>query len=374
MFVLFNFIIIENPFKNKVMLLHIMFHSELLQTVRKICAPGKGILAADESIGTIGKRFDAIGIENNHDNRFAYRDLLFQTKGLNQHISGVITYEETLFDEKDGTRLIQPLLDNDIVVGIKVDKGVKPLYHQDETVTQGIDDLDVRCKKYYDAGARFAKWRAVLKIDVNNHLPSDISVHENATTLARYASICIQNGLVPIVEPEILMDGDHNIQTSHDVSVRVLSHVYSELIRHGVDLKCTLLKPNMVRQGVDCKDEIDWQKVGYYTVRAFQQTVPVSMPGVVFLSGGMSELEASIALNEINKYDCAKPWRLTFSYGRALQASVISAWRGQTENIESAQKVLLTLAHNNGLASQGKFEGNIANTDGNTLHESNYVY
>lgn len=349
-----------------------MFRTELLETVRKICSPGKGILAADESTGTIGKRFDNIGLENTHENRFAYRDLLFHTSGLNQYISGVITYEETLLDEKNGVRLIQPLLDNDIVVGIKVDKGVKPLYNHDETVTQGLDDLDLRCKQYYDAGARFAKWRAVLKIDSENHLPSDISVHENAVTLARYASICIQNGLVPIVEPEILMDGNHDLQTSHDVSVRVLSHVYSELVRHNVDIDCTLLKPNMVRQGVSCTDQIDWAKVGYYTVRAFQQTVPVSMPGVVFLSGGMSETEASVALNEINRCEGIKPWRLTFSYGRALQSSVIHAWEGKDENIDKAQQVLLTLAQNNSLASQGAYDGIVEG--GKSLHEKNYVY
>lgn len=352
--------------------MRIMFRTELLDTVRKICCQGKGILAADESTGTIGKRFDAIGVENNHENRFAYRDLLFKTKDLNEYISGVITFEETLLDEKDGVKLIQPLLDNNIVVGIKVDKGVKPLYHCDETVTQGMDDLDIRCKQYYEAGARFAKWRAVLKIDVDNHLPSDISIHENASTLARYASICIQNGLVPIVEPEILMDGTHNLQTSHDVSVRVLSHVYRELHRHNVDLECTLLKPNMVRQGVSCTDEINWEKVGYYTVHAFQQSVPVSMPGVVFLSGGMSESDASVALNEINKYNGIKPWRLTFSYGRALQSSVISAWEGKSENIENAQNTLLQLARNNGLASQGTFEGTA--NEGKSLHEKDYVY
>ena len=349
-----------------------MFRTELLDTVRKICSPGKGILAADESTGTIGKRFDAISVENNHENRFSYRDLLFQTRGLNEYISGVITYEETLLDEKEGVKLIQPLLDNDIVVGIKVDKGVKSLYNHDETVTQGMDDLDIRCKQYYDAGARFAKWRAVLKIDVDKHLPSEISIHENAVTLARYASICIQNGLVPIVEPEILMDGTHDLQTSHDVSIRVLSKVYSELVNHNVDIDCTLLKPNMVRQGVSCTDEIDWTKVGSYTVHAFQQTVPVSMPGVVFLSGGMSETEASVALNEINKFDGIKPWRLTFSYGRALQSSVITAWEGKSDNIDKAQNTLLQLAKNNSLASQGKYDGDVE--EGKSLHEKNYVY
>jgi len=219
---------------------------ELKETIRKICASSKGILAADESTGTIGKRFDSIHLENTHENRIAYRDLLFTTTDLRSHISGVITFEETLMDVKtDGTRLIQPLLDNDIVVGIKVDKGVKPLYGTDgETVTQGMDDLDVRCKTYYDAGARFAKWRSVLKIDTAKNMPSDLSIHENAVTLARYASICQNCGLVPIVEPEILMDGDHTYEQSRDVAIEVLSVVYRELQRHNVDMSVLAFCPD----------------------------------------------------------------------------------------------------------------------------------
>lgn len=355
-----------------------MYRKELLQTVSRICSPGKGILAADESTGTIGKRFSSIDLENTHANRFAYRNLLFQCDNLEEYISGVITFEETLLDSfPNGDRLIQPLLDKKIMVGIKVDKGVKslyngPNYYDHETVTQGLDDLDERCKQYYKAGARFAKWRAVLKIDKENNLPSDLSVHENSVTLARYASICIQNGLVPIVEPEILMDGDHSIEYCSEITTNVLSNVYYELLRHKVDIDCTLLKPNMVRQGVSCPDTIDWQKLAYYTIKSFQQTIPVSMPGVVFLSGGMSETEASIALNEINKLDTCKPWRLTFSYGRALQSSVLSAWQGKEDNIKTAQMVLLQLAKNNGLASEGKFVGK--DEGGKSLHEENYVY
>ena len=270
-----------------------MYRTELLHTISQICSSEKGILAADESTGTIGKRFSSIDLENTHANRFAYRDLLFQCENIEKYISGVITYEETLLDSyPDGKRLIQPLLDKNIMVGIKVDKGVKSLYNDDETVTQGIDDLDIRCKKYYDAGARFAKWRAVLKIDLEKNLPSDLSVHENAVTLARYASICIQNGLVPIVEPEILMDGSHTIEQCSEITTHVLSNVYYELLRHNVDIDCTLLKPNMVRQGVSCTDKIDWKKLAYFTIKSFQKTIPVSMPGVVFLSGGMSETGA----------------------------------------------------------------------------------
>ena len=351
-----------------------MYRDELLQTVRSICEPGKGILAADESSGTIGKRFESIALENTHKNRISYRELLFTTPGLHENISGVITYEETLFDKtSDGERLIQPLIDNEIIVGIKVDKGVKPLYGTDgETVTQGMDDLDVRCRKYYEAGARFAKWRSVLKIDVENNLPSDLSIHENAVTLARYASICINNGLVPIVEPEILMDGTHTIIQSRNISVTVLNAVYHELARHNVDLDCTLLKPNMVRPGIDSTEKIDCAEIARHTISAFQQVIPVSMPGVVFLSGGMSEVDASMALNEINKFEAVKPWRLTFSYGRALQASVLEVWKGKVENYVDAQMMLLKRAKANGLASMGTYQPEAMGDK--SLHVKDYVY
>ncbi len=356
-----------------------MYRNELIETINKICQPGKGILAADESTGTIGKRFSSINLENTHENRIAYRNLLFTTPGLSENISGVILYEETLSDKTTtDERLVAPLLKNNIVLGIKVDMGIKPLYGtSDETVTQGIDDLDVRCRKYYEQGARFAKWRAVLKIDTEKHLPSDLAIHENAVTLARYASICINNGLVPIVEPEILMDGTHSIEESYQISVNVLSAVYSELVRHHVDLDCTLLKPNMVRPGVAGDVKLDSKAVAKYTVSAFQQTVPVSMPGVVFLSGGMSEEDATIALNEINKYESTKPWRLTFSYGRALQASVLNVWGGLSANVEAAQKMLLTRARCNGMASDGKYVQHFEvdeNANKTSLHEKNYVY
>jgi len=349
---------------------------ELKETIRKICASSKGILAADESTGTIGKRFDSIHLENTHENRIAYRDLLFTTTDLRSHISGVITFEETLMDVKtDGTRLIQPLLDNDIVVGIKVDKGVKPLYGTDgETVTQGMDDLDVRCKTYYDAGARFAKWRSVLKIDTAKNMPSDLSIHENAVTLARYASICQNCGLVPIVEPEILMDGDHTYEQSRDVAFEVLSVVYRELQRHNVDIECTLLKPNMIRQGVSSSQKTNFDTLAQYTVDVFRRVIPPSMPGVVFLSGGMSENEASYALNSINKVIGVKPWRLTFSYGRALQSSVISTWKGDSNNVKEAQRVLFARARANGFASIGTLPIELVSEDERSLHEKNYCY
>jgi|TARA_B110000093_G_C12972471_1_gene413729 fructose-bisphosphate aldolase class I len=351
-----------------------MNKTEQLQTIAKICTSGKGILAADESSGTIGKRFNSIQLTNTHENRYAYRNMLFTTPSLNKHISGVITFEETLLDVgPDGQRLIQPLLDADIVVGIKVDKGVKSLYGtHDETVTQGMDDLDVRCKQYYDAGARFAKWRAVLKVDMDKNLPSELSIHENAVTLARYASISQNNGLVPIVEPEILMDGTHSMEQSHEVAVNVLSQVYRELVRHHVDIECTLLKPNMIRPGVSSGEALDCVRLGELTVNALQQAVPVSMPGVVFLSGGMSEIEASIALNEINKVEGLRPWYLTFSYGRALQSSVMEIWKGDEANVDAAQNMLLHRANANGLAAIGEYVDE-ENT-GKSLHETNYVY
>ena len=279
-----------------------MNREEQLKTVAKLCAAYKGILAADESTGTIGKRLSSINLENIKENRIKYRDLLFTTPDLNKNISGVITYEETLLHVKDnGEKLIQPLLDQGIVVGIKVDKGVKPLYSSwNETVTQGIDNLEDRCKQYYEAGARFAKWRAVLRID--DFCPTQLSVYANAYTLARYASISQNSGLVPIVEPEILMDGKHSINDTYDVTMGVLQCVYQELINHNVDISCTLLKPSFVRKGVDNKDDVDFSSIGMYTVKAMESSVPKNMPGIVFLSGGLSCVEATKILNETNKF------------------------------------------------------------------------
>ena len=354
-----------------------MNKTELLLTIKTICTNGKGILAADESTGTIEKRFKNINVENTHDNRIKYRDLLFTTPDLYKHISGVITYEETLLDiKKDGSRLIQPLIDNNIVVGIKVDMGVKPLYNEfDETVTQGLDNLDDRCKQYYKAGARFAKWRSVLKIDTKNNVPSKLSISSSSNVLARYASICQNNGLVPIVEPEILMDGNHTIEECEKITTYVLAKVYKALQKFNVDIECTLLKPNMVRQGVSNHEPLSYEKIAEHTINSLKSSVPINMPGVVFLSGGMSEVDASIALNEINKIKNKSdeyPWYLTFSYGRALQASVLEKWKGSDDNIEIAQKELQHRCKANGYASMGVYENEI--NIGKSLHESNYTY
>ncbi|RKO96013.1 fructose-bisphosphate aldolase, partial [Caulochytrium protostelioides] len=334
------------------------FREELVATAAAIVAKGKGILAADESTGTIGKRFDPIGVQNNEDNRRAYRELLF-TAGpdLGKYVGGCILYEETLFQKAaNGKPFTDVLKENGVVIGIKVDKGVVPLSGTNgETTTQGLDDLAQRCQKYYDAGARFAKWRCVLKIGANE--PSNLSMLENANVLARYASICQANGLVPIVEPEILMDGDHSLERAVEATSLVLAYVYKALADHKVFLEGTLLKPNMVTPGVDCKKTYSAAEIGHATVTALRRGVPPAVPGITFLSGGQSEENATLHLNAINQVPGPKPWALTFSYGRALQASTIKAWAGKTENVKAAQDVLLARAKANSEACQGIYKG-----------------
>jgi len=283
-------------------------------------APGKGILAADESTGTIGKRFEAIAVENTEENRRAYRDLLFSTCDLEKAISGVIMFDETLYQKTaDGTPFVDVLKKKGILVGIKVDKGVAELLGTEgETVTQGHDDLLKRCQKYYASGARFAKWRGVLKIS-DSGCPSQMSVDANAWALARYASICQQAGLVPIVEPEVLMDGTHSVERAAVITEHVLAVTYKALHDQGVLLEGTLLKPNMVRCGESREGGCTHEEIARATVRVLQRTMPAAVPGVTFLSGGMSEEAATMALQAINAFDAKKPWALTFSYGRALQ-------------------------------------------------------
>lgn len=336
------------------------YAAELIATANAISAPGKGILAADESTGTIGKRFDAISVENNEDNRRKYRQLLFQAENLQENISGVILYEETLYQNADdGTQFVDILKSKGIIPGIKVDKGIKPLFGTNgECVTQGMDDLDVRCAKYYAQGARFAKWRAVLHIkDSIGATPSKVAIDENAQTLARYASICQMNGLVPIVEPEVLMDGDFGIETAAVATEKVLAACFKALSDHHVLLEGILLKPNMVRSGSDAAVAATPDEIALATVRVLQHTVPCAVPGITFLSGGMSEEDASLSLNAINLAPGPKPWSLTFSYGRALQQSVLQAWKGDDANVANAQTVLLARAKANGLANLGKYTG-----------------
>lgn len=354
------------------------YAAELIENARLIAAPGKGILAADESTGTIGNRFQKISLENNEENRRKYRQLLFKTPGLEQYVSGVILYEETLYQlADDKTPFSEILKSKGILPGIKVDKGIKILPGTNgESVTQGMDDLDVRCAKYYAAGARFAKWRAVLNIkDTVGGTPSQLSIIENANTLARYASICQQNGLVPIVEPEVLMDGDFTIETAAAVTERVIAACYKALSDHHVMLEGTLLKPNMVRSGSDASPQATAEEIGLATVRVLQHTVPCAVPGITFLSGGMSEEEASLALNAINLAPGPKPWSLTFSFGRALQQSCLTAWKGKDENILAAQEALMTRCKANSLANLGKYQGGFGGEGSNTsTFVKGYVY
>lgn len=295
------------------------FKEELMKTAKEIGAPGKGILAADESTGTIGKRFDGINVENTHENRQAYRELLFTAPEIEKYISGVIMYDETVKDTTaDGSKKFCDLLrSRGIHCGIKVDTGLVVIGGTDEeTATQGLDGLGKRCAEYYALGCRFAKWRAVLKI--GNGCPSEVSIRETAHSLARYGSICQQNGLVPIIEPEILQDGDHSIDVCAEVSERVFSAVMQELFNQKLLIEGLMLKPNMVTPGASCKDRATNEEIAWLTVRTLSRTIVPALPVVCFLSGGQSEEDASLNLNAMNKLDCPKPWSLTFSYGRAL--------------------------------------------------------
>jgi fructose-bisphosphate aldolase class I len=345
---------------------------ELRTNANAIVAPGKGILAADESTGTMGKRLEGIGATNDEETRRLYRQLLFSSDAeANNYISGVILFHETLYQKDDsGVLFAEVLKKRGIIPGIKVDKGVVTLLGtNDESTTQGLDDLQKRCDQYYKDGCRFAKWRCVLKI--REHEPSPLAILENANVLARYASICQQSKLVPIVEPEILPDGDHDLERCQKVTEKVLAAVYKALSDHNVYLEGTLLKPNMVTQGQSCPKKYSPQDIARATVEALQRTVPAAVPGIVFLSGGQSEEEASVNLSAINQHPGKKPWALTFSFGRALQASAIKAWGGKNEQVKAGQQEFLKRAKANALACQGKY---VAGSIGSlTSAKSNFV-
>uniref|UniRef100_A0A8C7KTJ8 Fructose-bisphosphate aldolase n=2 Tax=Oncorhynchus TaxID=8016 RepID=A0A8C7KTJ8_ONCKI len=316
---------------------------ELSDIAQRIVAPGKGILAADESTGTMGKRLQKINVENNEENRRTFRDLLFSAVDPNC-IGGIIFFHETLYQMSDkGVLFPQVIKDKGIVVGIKVDKGTAGLNGTDgETTTQGLDGLSERCAQYKKDGCDFAKWRCVLKI--SDACPSALAIAENANVLARYASICQQNGLVPIVEPEILPDGDHDLLRTQYVTEKVLAATYKALNDHHVYLEGTLLKPNMVTAGHSCPKKFTPQEVGMATVTALRRTVPAAVPGITFLSGGQSEEEATQNLNAMNQTSLHRPWKLSFSYGRALQASALAAWKGKAANKQSAQDAFTSRA------------------------------
>ena len=348
---------------------------ELIKNAAYIGTPRKGILAADESTGTIGKRLASINVENVESNRRALRELLFTTPGAFDCLSGVILFEETLYQtSSSGHSFVEILNSGGVLPGIKVDKGTVELAGTaGETTTQGLDDLGKRCAEYYQAGARFAKWRAVLKIGASE--PSQLAIMENANGLARYAIVCQENGLVPIVEPEILVDGSHGIDVCAAVTERVLAAVYKALNDHHVLLEGTLLKPNMVTPGSEAP-KVSPEEVAKYTVRALQRTVPAAVPAIVFLSGGQSEEEATRNLNAMNQVEGKKPWALSFSFGRALQQSTLKAWAGKQENLDKAQQAFLSRCKANSAATLGTYKGDAVMGDSvcESLHVKDYKY
>ena len=329
--------------------------AELNRIARAMTAEGKGILAADESTGTIQKRFDKIGVTNNEENRRDYRELLFRsTDAMKNHISGVILFDETIRQKaKDGTPLVKLIEAAGSIPGIKVDAGAKPLAASNgETVTEGLDGLRQRLVEYHKLGARFAKWRATY--DPTNGRPSYNCINANAHALARYAALCQETGIVPIVEPEVLMDGDNDIDTCAKVTEWVLKETFQQLYYANVALEGMVLKPNMVISGMKCPKQASVDEVAQRTVEILKRCVPSAVPGIAFLSGGQSDEQATAHLNAMNaEYEL--PWALTFSYGRALQAAPQKAWSGKAENVTLAQRAFTHRAKMNGLAAVGKW-------------------
>ncbi len=328
---------------------------ELKSVAQAIVATQKGVLAADESNPTIKKRFDSIKLESTEANRRRYRELLFTTDGIENYIGGVILFDETLRQSSaTGTPFAELLSSRGIIPGIKVDKGAKALaLHPGDKVTEGLDSLRKRLTEYRELGARFAKWRAVIEIDARD-IPSGYGIRANAHALARYAALCQEVGIVPIVEPEVLMDGAHDIARCEAVTSRVLEAVFIELDAHRVVFEGMLLKPNMVISGMKCPQQAGVQQVAEATIRCLTRYVPAAVPGIVFLSGGQSAEAATDHLNAMNAMG-SHPWQVSFSYGRALQAPVLAAWKGQEGNVPAAQQALLTRSRLNGLARDGKY-------------------
>jgi len=330
----------------------------LEEIAKKMCAKGKGILAADESTGTIAKRFKSINVENTEKNRLVFRQTLFSSEAMKNYIGGVILFDETIKQKTTlGPTVPELIIKNDSIPGIKVDKGAKPLAgSSDETVTEGLDGLRERLKEYYDLGARFTKWRAVYKI--GNKFPSSQSIKSNAHALARYAAIVQEARMVPIVEPEVLMDGSHDINKCYQVTTDVLNECYNELEIHRVDLKGTVLKPNMVIHGSDSLKKSSTEEIAKKTLDCLKKNVPSKVAGIAFLSGGQSEIEASKNLNEINKINNTN-FLITFSYGRGLQASALKEFGKDQNNQSNIQKAFDHRAKMNGLSSKGEWSENL---------------
>ncbi len=329
----------------------------LIETAQRLVVRGKGLLAADESTGTIEKRFLAVNVKSTETSRRNYREMLFSAPGAESFISGAILYEETLFQKaRDGRPLPELLQARGIIPGIKVDRGAKPLAQAaGEKVTEGLDGLRDRLHEYGQAGARFAKWRAVIDVD-EQALPSDYCIEANAHALARYAALCQEAGIVPIVEPEVLMDGAHSIERCEAVTDRVLKRVFAALTQQRVLLEGMLLKPNMVISGKQCPEQASVEDVADATVRCFLRNVPAAVPGVVFLSGGQSDVDATAHLNAMNARHPRLPWALSFSYGRALQAAALKTWASAPDDEAAAQQAFLVRARCNGAAACGEYD------------------
>ena len=324
---------------------------------KKLCSPPKGILAADESTNTIKKRFDSINVDSTFESRRQYRELLFKTKDLSNFISGVILFDETIRQNTgEGISFSEFLTKNDIIPGIKVDSGAVAIsYESQEKVTEGLDGLNERLKEYKLMGALFTKWRAIIDIDIEKKIPSNYNLELNAFSLARYAKIVQNNNLVPIVEPEVLMDGNHSIDSCFEITKKTLSKVFKELERHDVFLKGILLKPNMVISGNTSSEKSTIEEVGNMTVKCLRETVPEDVPGIVFLSGGQSNEIATEHLNFMNKNFKNLPWKLSFSYGRALQQPSLSIWKGDEKNVEKSQSALYLRGYLNSQATLGEY-------------------
>ncbi|XP_039139790.1 fructose-bisphosphate aldolase 1, chloroplastic [Dioscorea cayenensis subsp. rotundata] len=330
------------------------YADELVKTAKTIASPGRGILAMDESNATCGKRLASIGLENTEANRQAYRTLLVTPTELGNYISGAILFEETLYQSTtDGKKIVDVLVEQKIVPGIKVDKGLVPLAgSNDESWCQGLDGLASRCAAYYQQGARFAKWRTVVSIPNG---PSALAVKEAAWGLARYAAISQDNGLVPIVEPEILLDGHHGIERTFEVAQKVWAEVFFYMAENNVMFEGILLKPSMVTPGAECEEKATPEQVAEYTLKLLKRRIPPAVPGIMFLSGGQSEVEATLNLNAMNQ--SPNPWHISFSYARALQNTCLKTWGGRPENVKAAQDALLLRAKANSLAQLGKYSG-----------------